>query len=110
MLVAADLCLCDDGLFANDRLARRDRTFGPMLALRRHRAWTHGRRLGLVLGLAGAFALTRSLSTLLFGVKPNDPLSFALVAVVLCAAGLLASYMPARRATKIDPMVALRYD
>jgi predicted permease len=66
--------------------------------------------LGLVLGLAGAFALTRSLSTLLFGVKPNDPLSFALVAVVLCAAGLFASYMPARRATKIDPMMALRYE
>jgi putative ABC transport system permease protein len=66
--------------------------------------------IGLFLGLAGALALTRSLETLLFGVRPTDPASFAAVAILLLAAGMLASYIPARRATKVDPMVALRYE
>jgi putative ABC transport system permease protein len=65
---------------------------------------------GLVLGLGGALLVTRSLQDLLFGVKPTDPLSFAAVAVLLIAVGFAASYFPARRATKVDPMIALRYE
>jgi putative ABC transport system permease protein len=64
--------------------------------------------LGLCVGVAGALLLTRWLSALLYGVQPNDPGSFAAVAAVLLLIGVAASYIPARRATKIDPMVALR--
>jgi putative ABC transport system permease protein len=66
--------------------------------------------IGLALGVTGALFLTRLLSKLLWGVQPNDPLSFAAVAVVLVMADALASYLPARRASRIDPMAALRYD
>jgi putative ABC transport system permease protein len=66
--------------------------------------------LGLTIGLAGALVLTRLLNTLLFEVSPTDPITF--VAVSLCAilAALLACYFPARRATKVDPLIALRYE
>jgi len=66
--------------------------------------------VGLVLGLAGSLALTRSLSSLLFGVRPHDQASFVAVSIVLLLVGCIAGYLPARRATKIDPTVALRYE
>ena len=66
--------------------------------------------LGIAVGVAAALVLTQLITDLLFGVSATDPVTFGAVAVVLLASSLLASYMPARRAINVDPMVALRHE
>jgi putative ABC transport system permease protein len=73
----------------------------------------HGMKLallGIVLGLAGSWALTRFMKGLLVGVEATDVLTFSVVPVCLLVAAFIACYLPARRATKVDPLVALRYE
>jgi predicted permease len=99
--------------------ARRTREVGVRMALGadprhvarlfvRHGAWLAG--LGVALGVAAAAALSRLMSSLVFGVSPTDPLTYAAVSAGLAALALLAGYLPARRASRVDPVVALRSD
>ena len=100
-------------------VSRRTREFGLRIAL----GATSGKVLrmvlgqgmrtilvGVAIGILGSFALTQAVSSLLFGVTATDPLTFAAVTFLLIAVALLACYLPARRATKVDPMEALRYE
>src|SRR5262249_16858980 len=72
--------------------------------------WMEGGGAGLVAGILGALAATRAMTALLFEVRPSDPLTYGVIAVLLATVALAACYLPARRATAIDPLVALRHE
>jgi ABC-type lipoprotein release transport system permease subunit len=78
--------------------------------LRRNPGFAASAIAALALGVAAALALTRLMAGLLYGVKPWDPAAIVSVAVLFSAVALLATYFPARRASRVDPMVALRYE
>jgi len=100
-------------------VARRTHEIGVRLALGARRkdvlrlVLGHGLRLtlvGLAVGTAGALGLTRLFRSLLYEVGPTDPLTFGVVVLLLICVALAASYLPARRAMRVDPMIALRYE
>jgi putative ABC transport system permease protein len=65
---------------------------------------------GIAFGLNGALGLTRLMTTMLFGVEPTDPATFVSISVLIAGVALAACYIPGRKATKVDPLVALRYE
>jgi ABC-type antimicrobial peptide transport system permease subunit len=100
-------------------VTRRTQEFGIRMALGARRSDVlrqilgDGARLaslGVVIGIGASLAITRVMSTLLFGISATDPLTFVGVVVLLSVVALFASYIPARRATRVDPLVALRYE
>jgi ABC-type antimicrobial peptide transport system permease subunit len=118
---AAALLLAALGVYGvtSSSVTQRTRELGIRMALgadRRSVIWsvlsepTRLVALGLVIGLAGTFAAGRAAQRLLYGIRPTDPLTLAAVTVVLLGVAVLASYLPARRATRLDPMLALRAD
>jgi putative ABC transport system permease protein len=100
-------------------VTRRTREIGVRMALGAERAvvlrMVLGQGLfitlvGVVVGMAGSLALTRTMKSMLFGITATDPITLAAVAILLTSVALAACYIPARRATRVDPMVALRYE
>ena len=94
----------DPGRLAQNSPGSRIQVLDP-LAVKKHQS-----AIGVVIGLASAYGLSGLISSQLYQVTPSDPMTFVLVAIVLSAVAMFASYIPARRATRVDPMVALRYE
>jgi len=121
LFAAVAILLAAVGIYGVMAYSVNERTheFGIRMALGAHQADVLGlvaklalklTGIGITIGIALALGLTRLISTFLFGVKPTDPLTYVAVAVAVVSVALLACYIPARRATKVDPLVALRYE